>query len=165
MLRVNVGLSRKLSQDYNSTGYSINIDGEVTAPVNEPEAVIEQVKELYDLAEEALNQEIDRCQSTDAIASHDAGRSGDRKADGDNGHSQKRENVDRRQAEEVATNKQVQYLLSIGKRQRLSTIQLEHRIKDILGDAVGVYDLTKREAGQVIDELTGNGDNRRSYSR
>jgi len=29
MLRVNVGLSRKLSKDYNSTGYSVNLDGEV----------------------------------------------------------------------------------------------------------------------------------------
>ena len=28
MLRINVGLSRKLSQDYNSRGFSLNIDGE-----------------------------------------------------------------------------------------------------------------------------------------
>jgi hypothetical protein len=30
MLSVNIGLSRKLSKDYNSTGYSVNLDGEVT---------------------------------------------------------------------------------------------------------------------------------------
>ena len=71
MLRANVGLSRKLSKDYNSTGYSINLDGEITAPVSDPEAVIEQVKELFDLAEEVLGQQIDRSQSESAIASHD----------------------------------------------------------------------------------------------
>ena len=72
MLRVNVGLSRKLSKDYNSTGYSINLDGEITAPVSDPEAVFEQVKELFDLAEEVLGQQIDRSQSESAIASRDA---------------------------------------------------------------------------------------------
>ncbi len=30
MLRVNVGLSRKVSKDYDFTGYSINLEGEVT---------------------------------------------------------------------------------------------------------------------------------------
>ena len=71
MLRANVGLSRKLSKDYNSTGYSVNLDGEITAPVSDPEAVFEQVKELFDLAEEVLNQQIDRSRSEAAIASHD----------------------------------------------------------------------------------------------
>ena len=51
MLKVNVGLSRKLSKDYNSEGFSINVEGEVSAAVNDPQAVVEQVKELYDLAE------------------------------------------------------------------------------------------------------------------
>jgi len=29
MLRVNVGMSRKLSKDFNSTGFSVNLEGEV----------------------------------------------------------------------------------------------------------------------------------------
>ena len=69
MLRANVGLSRKLSKDYNSTGYSVNLDGEITAPISDPEAVFERVK-LFDVAEEVLNQQIDRSQSEAAIASH-----------------------------------------------------------------------------------------------
>ena len=64
MLRVNVGLSRKLSKDYNSTGYSVNLDGEISAPVSDPQAVIDQVKELWDLAEEALGQQIECYVST-----------------------------------------------------------------------------------------------------
>ena len=71
MLKVNVGLSRKLSKDYNSTGFSINVDGEVMAPVSDAEAVIEQVKQLFDLAEEALDQQIERSSGDSEIASRD----------------------------------------------------------------------------------------------
>ena len=71
MLKVNVGLSRKLSKDYNSTGFTINLEGEVAAPPNDAAAVVEQVKELYDLAEEALSLQIERSQGDAALASHD----------------------------------------------------------------------------------------------
>jgi hypothetical protein len=40
MLKINVGLSRKLSKDFQSTGFSLNLEGEITAPVSDPEAVI-----------------------------------------------------------------------------------------------------------------------------
>lgn len=35
MLKVNVGLSRKLSRDYNSTGFSLNLDGELCAGMDD----------------------------------------------------------------------------------------------------------------------------------
>ncbi len=47
MLKANVGLSRKLSKDYNSTGFSLNLEGEVNATLDDPEAVIERIRELY----------------------------------------------------------------------------------------------------------------------
>ena len=166
MLKVNVGLSRKLSKDYNSSGYSINLEGEVAAVTSDPEAVIEEVKQLYDLAQESLAVQIERSQSEAAVTSHDESPPRVQSANG-NGH---RSNGDTRPTNtngqtELATNKQVQYLLSIGKRQRLSTIELEHRIAEILNRKVGIYQLSKREAGQVIDMLTGNGDAQRSYNR
>lgn len=169
MLRVNVGLSRKVSKDYNSTGFSINLDGEVTASPSDAEAVIVQVKELFDLAEEALNQEIERYQSESAIAARDEeprsvphenngygngnghrlpatpnGTNGSTRQAPGNGHSEG----------EMATSKQINYLLNIGKRQRLSTVQLERRIAEVLGQPVGLYDLGKRDAAKVIDVLT-----------
>lgn len=72
MLKVNVGLSRKVSRDYNSTGFSINLEGEVCAPLDDPEQLIEKVQELYDLAEESLNLQVSRYESDSAIASRDA---------------------------------------------------------------------------------------------
>ena len=46
MLKVNVGLSRKLSKDYNSEGLLHQPRGGGPAPVNDPQAVVEQIKEL-----------------------------------------------------------------------------------------------------------------------
>lgn len=175
MLRVNVGLSRKLSKDYNSTGYSVNIDGEVTTPTSDPEAVMEQVKELFDLAEESLALQIERGQSDVAIGSRDEGqrtvsrqRNGQDSGTNGNGPRQSSKtpngNANGKQPpqeeEQPATNKQINYLLNIGKRQKLSTAQLERKVAEILGRPVGIYDLTKQAAAVVIDQLangTGNG--------
>ena len=71
MLRVNVGISRKVSRDFNSTGFSVNLEGEVTAPLDEPEVVIEKIREYYDLADEALQDQLERYESISAIASRD----------------------------------------------------------------------------------------------
>jgi hypothetical protein len=159
MLKVNVGLSRKLSKDYNSEGFSINVEGEVMASVNDAEAVVEQVKELYDVAEEALSQQIERAQGNAAIASRDEeprGRpsSNGRQEAANNGHRSTASNGNGNgRKEEPATNKQIQFLLSIGKRMRLSTSALEQEIEQILGHQVALYDLTKKQAGTVIDQL------------
>jgi hypothetical protein len=158
MLKVNVGLSRKLSKDFNSEGFSINVEGEVTAQTNDAEAVVEQIKELYDLAEEALGQQIERAQSTAAIASRDEepqarqqNGNGRPEASG-NGHRDSANNGNGRK-DEPASNRQVQFVISLGKRLKLSTTALEKEIADVVGRNVGLYELTKREAAQVIDQL------------
>ena len=161
MLKVNVGLSRKLTHDYNSTGFAINVEGELIVDLNDTEAAVEKIQEYYDVAEEALLRQIERHQSDAAIASRD-------EPPGKNDHqrapSRSRPAIppsrlpERRRNDtsspEPASNKQVQYLLNIGKRQGLSKPQLESRIADILGRSVDLYSLSKREAGAVLDSLT-----------
>lgn len=68
MLRANVGLSRKLTRDYNSIGFSINVEGDVCLPIDDPEAVLEKIRELQDLANESLRDQIGRYESDSAIA-------------------------------------------------------------------------------------------------
>lgn len=169
MLRVNVGLSRKLSKDYNSTGFSLNLEGEICAPMDDPEAVIERIREFYDLAEEALSDQIQRYEETDAIAR----REGDPPNHNGNGNGQSATNGNGRSSgkappttqEEAATNKQIQFLLTIARRQELTTAALEVEIGKILGHPVGIYQLSKREAGQVLDALTKDGDARPKPAR
>jgi hypothetical protein len=170
MLKVNVGLARKLSRDFNSTGFTINLEGEVLAPVNETETVVERIQEFYDLAEEALLRQIERYQSDEAIASRDeptvtaaplpakpTARSA--KAEETTTHSPSRlPNSAQTASGESATNKQIQFLLNLSKRSGLTTPQLENRIADILGQRTGLYDLSKRDAGAVLDALTADRD-------
>ncbi len=166
MLKANVGLSRKISRDYQSTGYSVNIEGEILVAPDDPEAVLVRVQELFHLAQEAINQEIDRDQGEDAIGRHDRERPEPKPDGAGNGHTDRSDksssppstpangSAPRPGPDEPATNKQAQYLLTMGKRLKLSTPQLEGRIAELIGRRCGVYDLTKKEAGQVLDQFT-----------
>jgi hypothetical protein len=188
MIKANVGLSRKISRDYNSTGYSVNLDGEILASTDDPEAVTEKIKELFSLAQEALAQEIDRDQGEDAIGRRDEERPAPapkpQPTSNGNGHADKPSNGSAPRSmptnngngtksgqngnDDAATNKQVQFLLTMGKRFKLSTPQLENRVAEIIGRRCGVYDLSKKEAGLVLDHFTkdtngtsnGNGNGR-----
>ena len=162
MLKANVGLSRKLSENYQSAGFSLNLEGEIHATLDDPEAVIERVRELYDLADEALQRQIEAHQSDSAIASRDAdppprknGQTEGRPAPEANGKAPRDgQRVEQPPDGEPATNKQVQYLLTLAKRHKLQMAGLEARIGEIVGRRCAPYDLTKAEAGSVIDALS-----------
>lgn len=183
MLKVNVGLSRKLSRDFNSTGFSLNLEGEICVGLDDPEGMIEKVKEFYDLAEEALSQQIERYEGESAVGQRDeappvrtnghASRTSAEPAENPKPIRQEAPHSGNGNAQspDAATNKQVQFLLNLGKRQGLSMPQLENRIQEVFGRKIGVYDLTKREAGEIIDGLnpapagTTNGQGRNRISR
>ncbi len=160
MLKVNVGLSRKLTHDYNSRGFSINLEAEIGVDRNDAEAVIDRIQELYDLSEESLQRQIERYESDLAIASHDvpaaptippAKQETTPPAKANPGNGSPRNRIS---GGEPATNKQIQFLLNLAKRMNLSKPKLEKRIQQILGESIDVYDLTKRDAGIVLDTLT-----------
>jgi len=164
MLKANVGLSRKLSENYQSTGFSLNLEGEIHATLDDPEAVVERVKELFDLAEEALNQQIDRHQSDSAIASRDTGNQAGPPHGRSNGHAantsehpapaRNGHRDEKPQTGDPASNKQVQYLQTLAKRQKLFGVKLEGFIEETIGRRCTPYDLTKKEAGAIIDALS-----------
>lgn len=167
MLRANVGLSKKVSRDYQSTGYSINLDGEIPFGTNDAEGVLTKVRELFDLAQEALRREVDRDQGEQAIGGRDEvrpveaasnhkqpGQATQEDASTNPSSGQSAVAGGRAQAE-PATNKQVQFILTVGRRAKLSTKQLESRISEIVGRSCSsVYDLSKKEAGKVLDQFT-----------
>lgn len=171
MLRANVGLSRKLSHNYQSTGYAVNLDGEIPFQPDDADGVLEKIRELFDLAHEALNQQVERDhadtdfppveemppfpkrlngQSTERVLKHEPQ---DTTAPDEEESPPTRERS-KPTTTEPATNKQVQFILNIGRRHRLTTHQLEHRVAQIIGRKCGLYEITKKEAGLVLDELT-----------
>ncbi len=169
MLRATVNVSRKISQNYNSTGFGISLDGEIQGSLDDPQTVIERIKELYDLAEEALDQQIDRHQSDSGLASRDKDhpepeRNGHHDNGSANGHAPVRNGHQNGKPAtgEPASNKQVQYLQTLAKPQKLFGAKLEAYIEEVLGRRCSPYDLTKKEAGTIIDALNPEeaGDNR-----
>ncbi len=173
MLKVNVGLSRKVSRDYNSTGFSVNLEGEVLAPLDDPEMIIGKIQELYDLAEESINQQIERYEGESAIASRDEApvtqhtqtsppRSNrDQRENGRRTHSTPQRAENNRIPRSTddggfvpASNKQISFMTNLAKRHGLTTPQLRKRVAEIVGRDVDLYDLSKSEAGTVLDQLT-----------
>jgi len=176
MLRANVGVSRKVSKDYQSTGYTVNLDGEIPFNPDDAEGVLEKIRELFDLAQEAVRQEIDRDHGPTTIEHQPAptrpqppiekSRTNARiqtpptVIDGSVSPAPSRMNGNGctnghgNGTAEQATNKQIQFLLTIGKRLKLTPIQIGEEIKKIVGRECGVYDLTKKEAGQILDFWT-----------
>jgi len=169
MIRANVGVSRKMSKDYNSTGFSLNLDAEIHATLDDPEAVVERIKELYDLAEEALDRQISESQGDDSFAHRGNGYPANAHAatSASNGHDHGNGNGNgngngKSANAEPASNKQVQFLTTLGKRRKLFAAKLEEFIEETIGRRCSPYDLTKKEAGRVIDALNpeGNGNDR-----
>jgi hypothetical protein len=61
MLKINVGLSRKLSQNYNSEGFSLNIEGELPSDVLHDEKVLAQsTNRLFQLANLMLDDQVEK---------------------------------------------------------------------------------------------------------
>lgn len=186
MLRANVSLSRKISRDFNSTGYTVAIDGEIPFPTDDAEGVLEKVGELFNLAQEALDREIGRDQGEDAIGRRDAEPRQPTQPPPpsppplpppqNNGHANGHYRTNGRAAAplpmnrpanhngsghpDAATPKQLEFLKTMARRFRLSDHQLDGRIGEILGRQCGLQQLTKKDAGLVLDNLTaGNGRN------
>ena len=162
MLKAIICLGRKISRDYNSTNYTVSFEAEVPASPDQPDEVTRHVNRLFQLAEKALDQEISRDQGEQAIGRRDeepasngrlAPPQDDRGSQRSNGNGQAPTNGQR---EEAASQKQINYIFNLAKRQGLSKQQLEGTIQEVLGQMVAVNQLTKREAGRVIETLANN---------
>jgi hypothetical protein len=164
MLRANVGISRKMSRDYNSQGFTLNLDSEIHASLDDPESVIERVRELYSLAEEALDRQIADSRSIDALAhrDHDSGpvtngQANGHDRDGAADHPSPQPRNGKPDNKEPASNKQVQFVNTLARRRKLFGARLEAFIEEATGRRCSPYDLSRKEAGAVIEALQSEG--------
>lgn len=172
MLRANVGVSRKITREFQSTGYSVSLDGEVPFGPDDAEGVMEKVAELFHLAEEALRVQIERDHGTPPAGIHKEAPPPSTTPAPASGHPKsggrpeplpmnrpphptgQRSPSGSTPSPEPATPKQVQYLQTLAKRKGLSRDELDAVIARVVGAAKEAGELTKREAGAVIDHLT-----------
>ncbi|MBI1338357.1 MAG: hypothetical protein GC164_15550 [Phycisphaera sp.] len=157
-LTLNVGLSRKASRDFQSTGLSINITAELDQSLlSRPDELQAQIDALYEQAEQALSRQAEKSSNTPAPSTQrqtDYTERGDRSdrrysrpdttrrpsSNGRNGH-------DRSTA---MTRSQRRAIESIARRLGLEP---EAEVDQEFGWVFN--DLTLREASKVIDHLKG----------
>jgi hypothetical protein len=150
MLRATVRLGRTAVRPDHAGEYAVTLDGEIPYGPDDPEGVLEKVAELFHLADEAFAREIDRdheCPST--LRTEPAPRrpvNPPAVKTAGHGHAEPKS--------DAATPKQVQYLLNLSKRNGLSRDELDAIIARVTGSPKKTGDLTKRDAGAVIDHLT-----------
>lgn len=156
MLRASVSLSRKVRHDFNSSGYTVALDGEIPHAADDAEAVLEKVSELFHLAEEALAVEIERDQGRHA--GPQTPTPAPPPPPKPRGRSEplpmNRPAASNGATPQAATPRQIEFLQNLGKRKGLSRDDLDAVIAQVLGSVKRTGEMTKRDAGQVIDHLT-----------
>lgn len=158
MLKSTVCLSRQIKCDGRTHRYGVTLSGEVPHPPDDAEAVLDKVSELFSLAEEALAAEIERDQGRQTAPKDVPTQPSSTPA-----RNQRAEPLPMNRPASAngtapspnpATPKQLQFLRNLGKRKGLSRDDLDGLVAQVLGVSKLLGDLTKREAGQVIDHLT-----------
>jgi hypothetical protein len=164
-LSINVGLSRKASKDYQSTGYSINVTAELDQSLlAKPEELQKQIDGLYEQAQSALDRQAVSPAQTEAPTRHasaplparsngrqqQANRNGANGRGYRNGHTNGNENG---RGGGSATDSQRRAIHAIATRIGVDP-QLEAR--DIIGAELA--DLTIRQASELIDHLKSIGE-------
>ena len=164
-LSINVGLSRKASKDYQSTGTSINIVAELDATLlAKPEEMQRQIDGLFQQAQDAIDRNAAAPEPSARDTGHDRRRSVGRDHNGDregardtgrhgrNGNAAHNGNGSRHGNGNGGsmTDSQRRAILAIAKR---ANADVDYECREILGAEFD--DLTLRQASELIDHLKG----------
>ena len=171
-LSINVGLSRKASKDYQSTGTSINIVAELDATLlAKPEELQRQIDNLFQQAQDAIDRNAAAPESSarDAVRGQNRGVNGDthdsRPANrggvhdngrhGRNGSAAQNGNGSRGGGDGNGngggmTDSQRRAILAIAKR---ANADVDYECREMLG--AEFENLTLRQASELIDHLKG----------
>jgi len=138
-LSINVGLSRKASKDYQSTGVSINVTAELDSTLlAKPDELQKQIDGLYHQAQSAIDRQVGSPEP--ARQTHreqrQAPNNGDNGRTASNGNGAKMTTSQRRAIDAITD--------------RLG-INAHSEARDIIG--IDLDDLTVRQASELIDHL------------
>ena len=143
-LSINVGLSRKASRDYQSTGYSINVTAELDQSLlAKPDELQRQIADLYAQARQALGQQA----APPARPGRDDGQQ-NAPRDSRRGQQSNGARGNGRAHDGGMTASQRRAILAISERLNIDANQ---EAIDIVGGALDA--LTLRQASDLIDHL------------
>jgi hypothetical protein len=149
-LSINVGLSRKASKDYQSTGVSINVTAELDQSLlARPDELQQEVANLYAQAEQALDRQAGLTQTQPATAprrGYGNGRSGSYRNGNGNVQNPSRSNGNGG----GMTESQRTAILAIARR---ADIDPAYEAREVIGAELD--ELSVRQASELIDHLKG----------
>jgi hypothetical protein len=139
MIKLNASYSKKVpaEQDFSSKSFMACVEVELPAGASAQELQA-KIHETFELVKQSVEDEIEG-RTTQAPASTPPRQQSSRQPQS-------------RGSDERATNKQVQYILSLGQEQRLGLPELNRQVAELYG-AGNVYDLSKRDASKFVDVL------------
>ena len=151
MIKLNAGFSRKVGEpNYGSRGASVNVELELESSlVGDPDALLDRIKGLYDIARRAVEAELD----SGPASNNGNGTHGDRRPASD--RSMNGPDGNGRPSVRPATASQARAIRAICDRSRRNA-------DDVASQRFGVHtveELTLPEASTLIDELKANAGN------
>ena len=154
-LSINVGLSRKASRNFQSTGVSINVTAELDqALLANPQALQQQIGDLYAQAQTVLERQIGNMTQGDSSRHHAAYANGhaarwNGNGSGDRGYTNDNGNGRRANGHaSVATESQRRAIDAIARR---ADVNPAIEAREVIGAELD--DLSLRQASDLIDHL------------
>jgi hypothetical protein len=154
-VKVSVNLSRKRSHNFDSDCVTVGVETEVQSLIDRPDELLREISGLFRLAETAIDQEFASLRQTKPAIPAPAVEAAPPRpsemspvpapsqplpAEPSNGPP-------------LASSKQVSFIRTLAKRNKLSEADLSTHIGAVTGEFVTPEVLTKRQAAQVIESL------------
>jgi len=154
-VKISVNLSRKRSHNFDSDCVTVGVETEVQSLIDRPDDLLREISGLFRLAETAVDQEFASLkQAKPAIPAPAADavppRPSETASAPASSHSLTSEPSN---GPPLASGKQVSFIRTLAKRNKLSDAQLSTHIGAVTGDVMPPEVLTKRQAAQVIESL------------
>ena len=136
MLKAIVSYSKKIpvpDSEYSSQGFSLSLETEI--PDRDPASIQARLHETFELVKNSVEQELVKngqapISGTPAAAKPESART------------------------EQASNKQIKFLTDLCQQKGIALSQLNQQIRQQYGVG-GLYDLSRKQASQLLDELNG----------
>jgi hypothetical protein len=143
MLKAIVSYSKKVpvpDSDYSSQGFSLSLETEV--PETEPVAIQARLHQTFEMVKAAVEQELAQAKGATQPVQQQDNRSGQPPPQRSNAIQDK------------ASNKQIKFITDLANQRGIALSEINADVRRRYG-VDGLYDLTRKQASEVLDELNG----------
>ncbi len=141
MLKAIVSYSKKVpvpDSDYSSQGFSLSLETEV--PETEPVAIQARLHQTFEMVKAAVEQELAQA------------KNGNHQPQPESRPSQAPQRSN--SVQDKASNKQIKFITDLANQRGIALSEINADVRRRYG-VDGLYDLTRKQASEVLDELNG----------